>query len=32
MTQKEQQDKLGKTLWEIADNLRGAMNADNFRD
>ena len=30
--QKEQQDKLGKTLWEIADNLRGAMNADNFRD
>ena len=32
MTQKEQQDKLGKTLWEIADNLRSAMNADNFRD
>ena len=32
MTNKEQQDKLGKTLWEIADNLRGAMNADNFRD
>jgi type I restriction enzyme M protein len=32
MTAKEQQDKLGKTLWEIADNLRGAMNADNFRD
>lgn len=32
MTTKEQQDKLGKTLWEIADNLRGAMNADNFRD
>jgi len=32
MTTKEQQDKLGKTLWDIADNLRGAMNADNFRD
>ena len=26
MTQKEQQ-QLGKTLWDIADNLRGAMNA-----
>lgn len=32
MTDKEQQGKLGKTLWDIADNLRGAMNADNFRD
>lgn len=31
MTQKEQQ-RLGKTLWDIADNLRGAMNADDFRD
>jgi type I restriction enzyme M protein len=31
MTQKEQQ-QLGKTLWAIADNLRGAMNADDFRD
>lgn len=31
MTQKDQQ-QLGKTLWEIADNLRGAMNADDFRD
>lgn len=31
MTQKEQ-DKLGKTLWNIADQLRGAMNADDFRD
>lgn len=31
MTQKEQQ-KLGKTLWDIADNLRGSMNADDFRD
>jgi type I restriction enzyme M protein len=25
-------DKLGKTLWGIADQLRGAMNADDFRD
>src|SRR5262245_32462318 len=24
--------KLGKTLWTIADQLRGAMNADDFRD
>ncbi|MDD4429462.1 MAG: type I restriction-modification system subunit M [Paludibacter sp.] len=31
MTQKEQQ-QLGKTLWDIADQLRGAMNADDFRD
>jgi type I restriction enzyme M protein len=31
MTQKDK-DKLGKTLWDIADNLRGAMNADDFRD
>lgn len=31
MTQKDQQ-QLGKTLWNIADNLRGAMNADDFRD
>ncbi|PAM96509.1 type I restriction-modification system subunit M [Flavobacterium sp. IR1] len=31
MTQKEQQ-RLGKTLWDIADNLRGAMNPDDFRD
>ena len=31
MTQKEQ-DQLGKTLWAIADDLRGAMNADSFRD
>ncbi len=31
MTQKDQ-DQLGKTLWAIADNLRGAMNADQFRD
>ncbi|MDE0472181.1 MAG: type I restriction-modification system subunit M [Ekhidna sp.] len=31
MTQKGQH-KLGKTLWAIADQLRGAMNADSFRD
>ena len=24
--------QLGKTLWAIADRLRGAMNADDFRD
>jgi type I restriction enzyme M protein len=24
--------QLGNTLWSIADQLRGAMNADNFRD
>src|ERR1700689_5199411 len=24
--------QLGKTLWGIADDLRGAMNADDFRD
>ena len=32
MTQKEQHKKLGDTLWEIANDLRGAMNADDFRD
>lgn len=31
MTAIEQQ-KLGKALWGIADKLRGAMNADDFRD
>jgi type I restriction enzyme M protein len=31
MTVPEQQ-QLGKTLWTIADQLRGAMNADDFRD
>jgi type I restriction enzyme M protein len=25
-------EQLGKTLWAIADQLRGAMNADDFRD
>lgn len=28
----QQLNQLGKTLWAIADNLRGAMNADDFRD
>ncbi|MEW8472059.1 MAG: type I restriction-modification system subunit M [Candidatus Thiodiazotropha endolucinida] len=28
----EQLNQLGKTLWAIADDLRGAMNADDFRD
>jgi type I restriction enzyme M protein len=28
----EDQKKLGDTLWGIADDLRGAMNADDFRD
>lgn len=27
-----EQQQLGKTLWAIADDLRGAMNADDFRD
>lgn len=31
MTEQDQ-TKLGKTLWDIADQLRGAMNADDFRD
>ncbi|MBB9584364.1 MULTISPECIES: type I restriction-modification system subunit M [Gammaproteobacteria] len=31
MTDLEKQ-KLGKILWAIADQLRGAMNADDFRD
>jgi len=29
---KEHQQELGKTLWGVADQLRGAMNADDFRD
>lgn len=29
---KQDQKELGKTLWGIADQLRGAMNADDFRD
>ena len=31
MTENKQK-QLGKTLWSIADELRGAMNADDFRD
>ena len=31
MTEQDQK-QLGKTLWAIADDLRGAMNADDFRD
>ncbi len=31
MTKNDHQ-QLGKTLWRIADQLRGAMNADDFRD
>lgn len=31
MTEQDQK-QLGKTLWNIADALRGAMNADDFRD
>ncbi|MFT6653269.1 MAG: type I restriction enzyme M protein [Marinomonas primoryensis] len=31
MTEQEL-NKLGGTLWRIADDLRGAMNADDFRD
>jgi len=32
MTTQQQQQQLGKTLWAIADDLRGTMNADDFRD
>lgn len=31
MTEQDQKE-LGKTLWNIADQLRGSMNADDFRD
>lgn len=30
--QTQQQQQLGKTLWAVADKLRGSMNADDFRD
>lgn len=30
--EKTPHDKLGKVLWEIANSLRGSMNADSFRD
>jgi type I restriction enzyme M protein len=29
---REELNQLGKTLWSIANDLRGAMNADDFRD
>ena len=32
MTAKQKQEQLGKALWSIANELRGAMNADDFRD
>ena len=32
MTDQNQKQQLGKILWDIADQLRGAMNADDFRD
>lgn len=28
----DNKQQLGKTLWDIADQLRGSMNADDFRD
>ena len=28
----QKQKQLGNTLWSIADQLRGAMDADDFRD
>ena len=32
MVTENDQKQLGKTLWNIADQLRGSMNADDFRD
>jgi type I restriction enzyme M protein len=32
MTEQDQKQQLGRTLWGIADRLRGSMNADDFRD
>ena len=32
MMNQQRNHELGKTLWAIADQLRGAMNADDFRD
>lgn len=29
---KSEQEQLGKALWDIANKLRGSMNADSFRD
>ncbi|PKQ64810.1 hypothetical protein BZG02_02870 [Labilibaculum filiforme] len=30
MTENEKQELLGKALWDIANELRGAMNADDL--
>lgn len=32
MSTQQQSQQLGRTLWKVADDLRGAMNADDFRD
>lgn len=32
MTEQQLNQLLGNTLWSIADDLRGSMNADDFRD
>jgi type I restriction enzyme M protein len=32
VTEQDQKQQLGRTLWGIADQLRGSMNADDFRD
>lgn len=32
MSTQQQSQQLGRTLWKVADELRGAMNADDFRD
>ena len=32
MSTQQQSQQLGRTLWAVADQLRGAMNADDFRD
>ena len=32
MTRDQINQQLGRTLWAIADELRGSMNADDFRD
>ena len=32
MTNQQRNYRLGKALWAIANQLRGAMNADDFRD
>ncbi len=32
MTAKQKQEELGKALWDIANDLRGAINADDLID